>query len=139
MKFETFVQLTVGLVEAIEAALPKTGLCCKFGHSNQSCSAYLDVTFSDEDDDIFGGFKLRVSDHDDRYGSDFTIRIDQNSGIKVETIETEIEVTDSFDDEPFTTIDTEEVVVVDAGVFQELVDAGVTAILAARAKQEQEI
>lgn len=54
----------------------------KLGHSNVSCSAYLEVRFMAEDGDgdlidIIGGCKLRFSDHADRYGSDLTIRIDE--------------------------------------------------------------
>ena len=66
-----------------------------FGFSNQSCSAYVNVTARDEEDEYLGEFKVRFSDHADRHGSDITIRIDD----LVETVEedgeyVEIRITD---------------------------------------------
>ena len=80
--FETHADLCSAIACAVSDALPKCNeLEAGRSHSNQSVSAYLNVTFWNIDDDgdrfdSFGGFKLRVSDHADRYGSDMTIRID---------------------------------------------------------------
>tara|TARA_R100001369_G_scaffold91009_1_gene131061 strand:- start:43 stop:1080 length:1038 start_codon:yes stop_codon:yes gene_type:complete len=57
------------------------GIEADVGTSNVSASSYVNVNFGtvDEDGDIeeiFDSFKLRFSDHDDRYGSNKTIRFD---------------------------------------------------------------
>lgn len=69
MTFETYGDITDAIIEAIADKI--TGLTVKSHYSNQSPSAYLEIS---DGEDFF--FKLRVSDHADRYGSDCTVRID---------------------------------------------------------------
>lgn len=82
MKFNDYNDLTVHLVDAVVAALPKRPeIEVKEGYSNVSCSAYVNITFWELDEDgdqfaTFGGCKVRFSDHGDRYGSDLSIRFD---------------------------------------------------------------
>lgn len=75
--FANYPALTSDLAFALIERLNGTeGLNAVFGMSNQSCSAYANVTAYDADEDYLGEFKVRFSDHADRYGSDITIRID---------------------------------------------------------------
>lgn len=82
MTFNDYADLTHNLIEAVIARIPASPeMTVKLGYSNISCSAYVNVTFwsLDEDgdqDDCFGGCKVRFSDHADRNGSDLTIRFD---------------------------------------------------------------
>lgn len=72
----TYNEITSMLQDATISALAGLGIEASRGLSNQSCSAYVVVAKCDEDGDIFEEFKIRFSDHADRYGSDLTIRID---------------------------------------------------------------
>lgn len=67
--------LAFDLIERLKASTPE--LDAQFGRSNQSCSAYVNVTAWDDEGDEAGAFKVRFSDHDDRHGADLTIRIDR--------------------------------------------------------------
>ena len=77
MIFFTYDELTDSILDRVEAAIegrPEIEVKCSY--SNVSCSAYLNVRFIGDDDDIFGGCKIRFSDHRDRYGSDLSVRFD---------------------------------------------------------------
>ena len=75
--FENFPALTSELAfDLIDALNGRDNLRAQFGSSNQSCSAYVNVTIEDAEGDYVDEFKVRFSDHADRYGSDLTIRID---------------------------------------------------------------
>lgn len=82
MKFDTYNDLANHIAEKIAANFDgQNDVEIEFGYSNVSCSTYIKANFGtlDEDGDIedyVGGCKVRVSDHDDRYGSDLTIRFD---------------------------------------------------------------
>lgn len=82
MKFSNYNEVSAHLLDATIAALPKRPeIEVKEGYSNVSCSTYLSVTFLERDEDgdyidVFGGCKVRFSDHRDRHGSDMTIRVD---------------------------------------------------------------
>ena len=69
------------------------------GYSNQSCSSYLTVTqdYLDADgDEAQTTFKLRFSDHADRYGSDYTVRVDVAAvtDVEVDGDFSHVEITD---------------------------------------------
>lgn len=75
--FTNFPELTSDLAFAlIDRLSADATLSVEFGKSNQSCSAYVNVTIIDNEGDLGEEFKVRFSDHADRYGSDVTIRID---------------------------------------------------------------
>lgn len=82
MKFADYAELTSHLVDCVIATLPeRPEVSIDDGYSNVSCSAYVNVTFWELDEDgeqfdTFGGCKVRFSDHGDRYGSDLSIRFD---------------------------------------------------------------
>jgi len=42
------------------------------GFSNVSCSAYINIQIYDDNDQLEEELKIRVSDHQDKYGSDIT-------------------------------------------------------------------
>lgn len=77
--FENYGELTADLafdlIDRIEA-LGNDNIEAQFGASNQSCSAYVNVALLDDDGDEVETFKVRFSDHADRYGSDVTFRIE---------------------------------------------------------------
>lgn len=82
--FENYPDLANFIADKIAEQFAEPAFEIERGYSNQSCSTYLNVMFmeADEDGDFidsFGSFKLRVSDHDDRYGSDHTVRIDTHN------------------------------------------------------------
>jgi len=92
MTFETYGDLTRMIRDMVAAALATEGWNVETGYSNQSVSAYVEASKGDRD------FKLRISDHADRYGSDFTIRIDQNHDIREETVtETRVIIEDDME------------------------------------------
>lgn len=73
--FPNFPSLTADLAfDLIDRLNGMSSLRADFGASNQSCSRYVNVTVEGDDSDE--EFKIRFSDHEDRYGSDITIRID---------------------------------------------------------------
>lgn len=80
MIFSDYNELTSELTDRVASALAnRPDMDIKTGHSNQSCSAYVNFDFMEADEDgdyldSFGGCKVRFSDHADRYGSDITIR-----------------------------------------------------------------
>jgi hypothetical protein len=83
-RFQNFPELTSELAfDLIERLRSDEAIRVDFGASNQSCSRYVNVSVEDEDGDEIEEFKVRFSDHDDRHGSDITIRIDH----LIETIE----------------------------------------------------
>lgn len=87
-RFENYGELTSSLAfDLIEILKSDDRLSVKFGFSNVSCSAYVNIDVMDEDGDYVedGDFKVRFSDHSDRYGSDISIRIED----RVEVIEDE--------------------------------------------------
>jgi len=67
----------------------------KLGTSNVSESEYLTVTFENEND-IYGSFKLRISAHGDRYGSDATLRVDDLYHYEPDDEEINREILDAF-------------------------------------------
>lgn len=75
MQFANYPELTNAMADDLIERLIQRGLRARFGASNQSCSRYVTASVEDEDDEI-EEFKIRFSDHADRYGSDLTIRID---------------------------------------------------------------
>jgi hypothetical protein len=76
-RFENLPELSADLAFAlIERLADRDDLNVQFGASNQSCSRYVNIDILDEDGDYVEEFKVRFSDHDDRHGSDITIRID---------------------------------------------------------------
>jgi hypothetical protein len=76
-RFENLPELSADLAFAlIERLSARDDLSVQFGASNQSCSRYVNIDILDEDGDYVEEFKVRFSDHDDRHGSDITIRID---------------------------------------------------------------
>lgn len=88
MQFPSIKDLTVALAEqTIEEVKGECWgaerIVVAFGLSNQSPSAYVEVNFANaegdylEDADGQISFKIRFSDHSDRYGSNLTIRIDR--------------------------------------------------------------
>lgn len=78
MFYESLPELTSDLAFELRDILnERDGFYVDFGASNQSCSRYVDILFEDDDADISETFKVRFSDHDDRHGSDITIRIDR--------------------------------------------------------------
>lgn len=83
-RFENFPALTSELAfDLIDRLNGEANVRAEFGASNQSCSRYVNVSVQDEEGDEIEEFKVRFSDHDDRYGSDITVRIDT----LIETIE----------------------------------------------------
>lgn len=75
-RFKDFQELTTDLAFDLRERLASDErLVVEFGASNQSCSAYLNISLF-EDDELLDDFKVRFSDHPDRHGSDITIRID---------------------------------------------------------------
>lgn len=131
--YDTWKDLTIAIVDEVDAKLPRDGIfSAEFGLSNVSASAYLDVSFGGEDG-ITGGFKLRVSDHADRYGSDYTIRIDAHPRICGEEVVTSTEIEE--DGEVFIDTWTEFRVTIEDYVFDEMVANGIARILAAKEAQ----
>lgn len=78
MQFKDFPALTAELAFGLIDALNADGVRARFGASNQSCSTYVEVTVEDDDLDLYETVKVRFSNHDDRHGSDCTIRIDDH-------------------------------------------------------------
>lgn len=79
------------LADRVEAEF--AGVSTDRGYSNQSCSAYVEISFEEDES---GFFKVRFSDHDDRHGSDVTVRVDRYAEIIEEDgeyIETRIDET----------------------------------------------
>ncbi|WP_438852967.1 hypothetical protein [Brevundimonas nasdae] len=75
--FENYPDLTSDMAFALISRLKgRAGLNSEFGMSNQSCSAYVNITAYDAEDEYLGEFKVRFSDHVDRHGADITVRID---------------------------------------------------------------
>lgn len=76
-------EFTSDIVDSIASELNKiNGIDASTSVSNVSASSYVNVDFGtvDQDgdlDEFFGEYKLRISDHADRYGSDKTLRIDE--------------------------------------------------------------
>jgi hypothetical protein len=64
-------ELMFDLIDRVNA-LAIDDVSVSLGASNQSCSRYVSVRAEEADEE----FKVRFSDHADRYGSDITIRID---------------------------------------------------------------
>ncbi len=78
-RFDNFPDLCSELAFDLKDRLEADArLSVQFGASNQSCSRYVNIDVLDDDDDYVDDaeFKVRFSDHDDRHGSDITIRID---------------------------------------------------------------
>lgn len=83
-RFQNFPELTSELAfDLIDRLNGEANVRAEFGASNQSCSRYVNVTVEDDEGELVEEFKVRFSDHDDRHGSDITIRIDH----LIETIE----------------------------------------------------
>jgi len=76
MRFKDFSSLTSELAFSLIEALKAEGATATFGMSNQSCSAYVNVSVEDDELDLYETIKVRFSDHADRHNSDVTIRID---------------------------------------------------------------
>jgi hypothetical protein len=76
-RFKNFPELTAEMAFSLINDLKADGIDSDFGMSNQSCSAYVEISVYDEDDNYLDDVRARFSDHSDRHGSDFTIRIDQ--------------------------------------------------------------
>lgn len=79
--FENYGDLTSAMAfELIEninkATFAGRIVSADFGFSNQSCSAYVNITVEDGDGEYLDDYKIRFSDHTDRYGADITLRID---------------------------------------------------------------
>lgn len=84
--FDNYDELTGALVEATIALVRGSSwsaeVSVRQGFSNVSCSAYVEVSFLDDDGDYLATaderetFKLRYSNHGDRYGSDRTVRFE---------------------------------------------------------------
>lgn len=74
--FANYPDLTAALAFDLIDALKTDGISAQFGSSNQSCSTYANISVYDADDEHLDDFKVRFSDHGDRYGSDVTFRID---------------------------------------------------------------
>lgn len=89
MKYHDYKELTDHLAITVMDALPNCPeIEAELGYSNVSCSAYVNVTFWDIDEDGdrsegYGGCKVRFSDHRDRYDSDLSIRFDDVLGSDV--------------------------------------------------------
>ena len=75
--FANYPDLTANLAFALIEQLKADGRRVEFGFSNQSYSAYANVSVYDDEDEYLGSFKVRFSDHADRHGADITIRIDE--------------------------------------------------------------
>ena len=74
--FNTYVEIAEALQEKATLVLRAAGFNTQFGCSNVSCSRYVEVLLDKGGDlDIF---KIRFSDHDDRHGSDLTLRFDRH-------------------------------------------------------------
>lgn len=115
-RFQNFDELTEAFVRETIKALPSS-VRATLGFSNQSCSAYLNVSADvlDEDgDEVVETFKLRFSDHDDRYGADKTIRIEKF-------------VTEIVDDGEYEGVEIED------HHFEALLAAGIAGVIAWRA------
>lgn len=77
MQFANYMDLTFALRTAAAEALTARGLSLATGYSNQSCSAYIEIVIAVDEDECEETFKLRFSDHADRHGSDYTVRIER--------------------------------------------------------------
>lgn len=73
-EFDDYGGVTSSLSWELQDYLRKHGIDSEFGASNQSISRYLSLG----DNDTGDVFKLRLSDHADRHGSDATVRVDGN-------------------------------------------------------------
>lgn len=82
IRFENYAELSDALCDRLFDKLnseKNDNVSVSFGTSNQSCSRYVNlwVDYVDEEgDECQEFFKVRFSDHPDRYGADLTIRFD---------------------------------------------------------------
>lgn len=74
MIFKNFGDLNSDIAFAVIDNLKVDGLRAAFGKSGVSESAYVNISFDDEDRN---DLKLRFAGHDDRHGADITFRTDE--------------------------------------------------------------
>ena len=80
-KFQNYIEIAETLQGRTMTALRTAGLAASFGCSNVSSSRYIEVSRETTDadgDEQTEIFRLRFSDHEDRHGSDLTIRFEQH-------------------------------------------------------------
>lgn len=112
-RFQNLPDLSAELAfDLIDRLCVKAGIFASLGASNQSCSRYVNVIVENDEGDVVNEIKVRFSDHDDRHGSDITLRIDE--------IATEIE----DEDGDFVGFD------VDEGEYEELLAQAEAAVFA---------
>lgn len=90
MRFNNYIEIANELQERATVAIRTIGFDTQFGCSNVSCSRYIEVFMNET------VFKLRFSDHADRYGADHTIRFDYDvSEIEDEFGDKEYEISEN--------------------------------------------
>lgn len=78
LTFNDFGDLNADIAFRVIDRLKAAGEAARFGASNVSESAYVEVSFWDADgEDVIASVKLRFSGHDDRHGADITFRTDE--------------------------------------------------------------
>lgn len=79
--FDNYPDMILEIIMDVEARLASSiienvDIQISSSCSNVSCSHYIEADFI-VDDEYVDAFKLRYSDHADRYGSDLTIRVEE--------------------------------------------------------------
>jgi hypothetical protein len=78
MTYLSYTDITNELQDRAMTAMRAAGFEVSLGCSNVSCSRYIEVRIGEDEDGDVEAFKIRFSDHDDRHGSDLTIRFERH-------------------------------------------------------------